>query len=203
MASKIIGIAGGTASGKSTAAERLFSLLPAGQAVVIVMDRYYLNQDHLTPERRSKVNYDHPSSFDLASLLTNVVELRSGKPAQLPIYDFCTHTRKSNKDLASPASTIIIEGILSFHMKEMRDLYDLKIFIDAPSDLRLKRRMERDIRERGRTQESVLRQWNDTVSPMHEEFCEPTKKYADIVLDGRSFADPELTNILNRLGIQP
>ena len=178
----IIGIAGGTGSGKTTLTEKLRDHFGADEVSVINHDSYYKRHDELPYEERCKLNYDHPDSFDTALMIAHLRELRAGHPVQVPVYDYTIHNRSDKTVTVQPAPVIIVEGILIFENQELRDLMDIKIFVDTDADVRLCRRIKRDVNKRGRTLESVLTQYQNTVKPMHERYVEPSKKYADIVV---------------------
>ena len=180
--SVLIGIAGGTGSGKSTVAKEIFKFIDKDDVTVIEQDSYYKDQSHLSFEERIKTNYDHPLAFDNALLIQHLKDLMSGKPIEKPIYDFERHNRKKETQLVKPKKIIILEGILILAEKEIRDLLDIKLFVDTDSDVRLIRRILRDIKERGRTLDSVILQYLDTVRPAHLQFVEQTKRYADIII---------------------
>ncbi|MFY9213822.1 MAG: uridine kinase [Tissierellaceae bacterium] len=180
--SVLIGIAGGTGSGKSTVAKEIFKFIDKDDVTVIEQDSYYKDQSHLSFEERVKTNYDHPLAFDNALLIQHLKDLMSGKPIEKPIYDFERHNRKKETQLVKPKKIIILEGILILAEKEIRDLLDIKLFVDTDSDVRLIRRILRDIKERGRTLDSVILQYLDTVRPAHLQFVEQTKRYADIII---------------------
>src|SRR5690554_6641954 len=178
----IIGITGGTGSGKSTVSKEIFKLIPEKKIAVIEQDSYYKDQSHLTFEERTKTNYDHPMAFDNELLIKHLKDLLDNKPIEKPIYDFEKHTRKKETITVEPKDIIILEGILILFEEEIRNLLDIKIFVDTDSDVRVIRRILRDIKERGRTLDSVIFQYMDTVRPAHLQFIEPTKRYADIVI---------------------
>lgn len=179
----IIGIAGGTGSGKSTFAEGLKKLFP-NDITIISYDNYYKPQDHLTMEERVKTNYDCPDALDTDLLIEQLEKLVSGDSIDIPVYDFCVHTRKSETERIEPRPIIIVDGILTFHDERLREMFDLKIFADADADERILRRLRRDVRERGRDIDGVIKQYVETVKIMHGIYVEPTKKYADIVVNG-------------------
>ena len=179
----LIGIAGGTGSGKSTFAERLLALFP-NEITVISYDNYYKPQDHLSMEERVKTNYDCPDALDTDLLVKHLRELLSGKCVDMPNYDFCIHTRKSETSRVSPTPVIIVDGILTFHDERLRELFDVKIYADADADERILRRLRRDVTERGRDIDGVINQYVETVKIMHGIYVEPTKKYADIIING-------------------
>lgn len=177
----IIGLAGGTGSGKSTITDAIRSEVK-NQITLIPQDSYYKNFGLLPPEKRNKINYDHPDSFDNELLIEHLKLLKKNIPLQKPIYDFKTHSRIDKTILIKPSRIIIVEGILIFENEQLRELMDIKIFIDTDADIRILRRIERDIKERGRSLESVILQYRNTVQPMHIEFVEPSKRYADIII---------------------
>ncbi len=178
----LIGITGGTGSGKSTVAQEIFNSLPEKNIVIIEQDSYYKDQSHLTFEERIKTNYDHPLAFDNDLLIKHLNDLLEGKAIEKPIYDFETHNRKKETVRVEPKDIIILEGILILDDERIRNLLDIKIFVDTDADIRIIRRITRDIKERGRTLESVIEQYLTTVRPAHMQFIEPSKKYADIII---------------------
>ncbi len=178
----VVGIAGGTGSGKTTVADKLASAMPAGRCVTLEHDAYYRDQGHLAPEERATINYDHPASLDSALLVDHLRELRSGRAVEVPIYDFATHTRRRETRAVAPARVIVVEGILVFTESALRDLMDIKLFVDTAPDIRLMRRIRRDLEQRGRTFQSVRDQYYATVRPMHIEYVEPTKRWADLII---------------------
>lgn len=178
----LIGITGGTGSGKSTVSKEIFKSIHEKKIVVIEQDSYYKDQSNLTFEERIKTNYDHPHAFDNELLIQHLKDLMDNKPIEKPIYDFEKHTRKEETITVEPKDIIILEGILILFEKEIRDLLDIKIFVDTDSDVRVIRRILRDIKDRGRTLDSVILQYMETVRPAHLQFIEPTKRYADIII---------------------
>lgn len=179
----IIGIAGGTASGKTTLAKNIYELsLPMASVNLIKLDDYYNDLSHLTYEERVKVNYDHPSAYDHKLLIEHLNLLKDGKSIPKPTYDFINHNRAKEVKIVKPANVIIIEGIMIFAIPELRDIFDIKIFVQTPDDVRFIRRLTRDINERGRDVNSVIDQYLNTVRPMHNQFVEPSKQYADIII---------------------
>ena len=182
MKTIIIGIAGGTGSGKTTLTEKLRDHFGANEVSVLNHDSYYKRHDELPYEERCKLNYDHPDSFDTPLMVAHLRELRAGHPVQVPVYDYTIHNRTDKTIEIKPTKVVIVEGILIFQNKELRDLMDIKIFVDTDADVRILRRIVRDVKERGRTLDSVVNQYLTTVKPMHEQFVEPTRKYADIVV---------------------
>jgi uridine kinase len=178
----VIGICGGTGSGKTTITERIIAALPPGSALVLQQDHYYLDLSHLSMAERHKQNFDHPNSVDGALLVDQVRQLRDGNAVDRPVYDFSQHCRTGKTTRIEPRPALIVEGILIFENAALRALMDIKIFVDTDADIRFIRRMGRDIRERGRSPESVVRQYLETVRPMHMEFIEPSKRHADLII---------------------
>ncbi len=177
----IVGIAGGSGSGKTTLAEKLMEMFP-NNAVLIYQDSYYKDIGNHSLEVRAQTNFDHPDSLDFALLKEHLIALKQGDAIDVPVYDFCTHSRVSEKQHVSTADLIIVEGILLFAVPEIRDLFDIKIFLDTDDDVRLLRRMERDMRERARDFRSIRDQYLKTVKPMYDAFVEPSKRYADVII---------------------
>jgi uridine kinase len=178
----IIGIAGGTGSGKTTVANNLIERVGEHRIALIQHDAYYTDMSHLPLEERRKQNFDHPDSIETPLLIRHLQQLRLGQAVDIPIYDFATYIRKAETRRIQPHKVVIIEGILVFADRELRELMDIKIFVDAAADVRLLRRLKRDIGERGRTLEGVIEQYERTVRPMHLEFVEPSKRYADVII---------------------
>ena len=178
----IVGIAGGTGSGKTTVAHKLASAMPVGRCVTIEHDAYYHDQAHLLPEERAKINYDHPASLESSLLALHLRELRGGHAVEVPLYDFATYTRRRETRTVAPARVIIVEGILVFTEPALREQMDIKIFVDTDADIRLMRRIRRDLEQRGRTFQSIRDQYYATVRPMHIEYVEPTKRWADLII---------------------
>lgn len=178
----VIGICGGTGSGKTTISRRIIDALPAGSVAVLEQDHYYRDLPHLPLEERARQNFDHPNSLDMPLLVEHVKSLRAGKGIARPAYDFTTHRRLPETVRIDPRAAVILEGILLFENADLRELLDIRIFVDTDADIRFIRRLTRDIEERGRTLESVVKQYLSTVRPMHNEFVEPSKRYADVVI---------------------
>jgi uridine kinase len=178
----VIGVAGGSGSGKTTVVRRIVESLGDDQVSLLEHDRYYRPRDDLRLEERAALNYDHPDSLETDLLVRHVNELRSGNPVDVPIYDFARHARASGTTTIAPRRAIIVEGILIFTDPDLRRLMDVKVFVDADDDTRFIRRLQRDISERGRTVAAVIDQYLGTVKPMHLEFVEPSKRYADIII---------------------
>jgi uridine kinase len=177
----LIGIAGGTGSGKTTMAQKIQDEFP-DQSILICQDSYYKDLSHLSMEEKARMNFDHPNSLDFDLLRQHLQDLIAGKPIEQPIYSFTTYERDFATQHVEPAQVIIVEGILLLAAFEIRDLFDLKIFVDTDADIRLLRRVERDIAERGRSFASVKEQYLTTVKPMHDAFVEPSKQYADVII---------------------
>lgn len=179
----LIGVAGGSGSGKTTVANNLLKSFNNRKDVALIsQDSYYKDHNDLTLEERAKLNYDHPNSLEFELLKKHLLELKEGKTINMPIYNFATHARKEECEVIEPCRVIIVEGILIFAVPEVRDMFDMKIFVDTDADEMLLRRIERDINERGRTFECVKNQYLETVKPMYLEFCEPSKRYADVII---------------------
>lgn len=176
-----IGIAGGTGSGKTTLVNRLIEEL-ADEVVTLCHDYYYLSHDDLTLEERKKLNYDHPNSFETKKMIEDIQLLKQGVPIERPVYDFIQHTRDNDTIHVEPRRVILVEGILIFENKALRDLLDIKVFVDTDADVRIIRRILRDVKTRGRNLDSVIEQYLSTVKVMHEDFVEPSKKHADIII---------------------
>lgn len=178
----VIGIAGGTGSGKSTVARAILESIPERNVAVIEQDCYYKDQSHLPDEVRVNVNYDHPLAFDTELMIEHIEKLISGQAIEKPQYDFTVHNRKTQTITIEPKDIILLEGILILDSPNLRKLMDIKIFVDTDADVRIIRRIVRDMKERGRSLESVINQYLNIVKPAHNEFCEPTKRYADIII---------------------
>jgi len=178
----IIGIAGGTGSGKTTVVTKIANNLPQENVTILPQDAYYKDNSELTFEERKKINYDHPNSIDFDLLLEHIQKLKNGEPINQPIYSYITHSRSDDYTVVHPKEILIIEGILVFTNEALRKLCDIKIFVHADADDRLIRRIRRDITERGRDVEEVLNRYEKTLKPMHNKFIEPTMKYADMII---------------------
>ncbi|MEX1383746.1 uridine kinase [Lutibacter sp.] len=178
----IIGIAGGTGSGKTTVVNQILNELPADEVCVISQDSYYNETHELSYEERTKINFDHPKAIDFELLVSHLNALRKGEIIEQPVYSFVTHDRTKDALITHPRKVVIVEGILIFNNKELRDIFDIKIFVHADTDERLIRRVRRDIEERGRDINEVLTRYQNTLKPMHQQFIEPTKNYADIII---------------------
>jgi len=178
----IIGIAGGTGSGKSTVTNEIYHALPKESIAKIELDSYYKDQSSLTYEERLKTNYDHTDAFDTDLLISHLEDLKIGKSIEKPVYDFEEYNRKSATIKVDPRDVIILEGILILVEPKIREMLDIKVFVDTDADVRIIRRIQRDIKERGRTIDSVIEQYLNVVRPMHLQFVEPTKRYADLII---------------------
>ena len=182
MTSIVIGVAGGSGSGKTTVVRKIVDSLGPEQVTLLDHDRYYRDRNDLRLEERAALNYDHPDSLETDLLVRHVRELKAGRPVDVPRYDFTRHARLSPLEKFEPRRALIVEGILIFTDAALRELMDIKVFVDTDSDTRFIRRLQRDIAERGRTVESVIDQYQGTVKPMHLEFVEPSKRYADVII---------------------
>jgi uridine kinase len=183
----LIGVAGGSGSGKTTVSDSILNRAGHDRIVYLQHDAYYRDRSPLPLEERARINYDHPDSLETELLIDQLKALQAWQPIQMPQYDFAQHTRKRETRMIEPRAVILVEGILIFADRTLRDLFDIKIFVDTDSDLRFLRRLQRDIAERGRTTDSVIQQYLDTVRPMHLEFVEPSKRYADVIIPEGGF----------------
>lgn len=183
----VIGVAGGTGSGKSTLVKRLQETFVDSDVVTLCHDYYYKSLPGTSIDERKKLNYDHPGSFDTDMIVSHIKMLKSGTPIERPVYSFVEHNRLAETVRVMPSKVVIVDGILIFENKELRDMMDMKVYVDTDADLRLARRLLRDVKERGRSMESVLEQYISTVKPMHEEFVEPSKRYADVIIPEGGF----------------
>ena len=197
--SMIIGISGGTGSGKTTVAQKIIAPVGNDNVVYLQQDSYYRNLGDMPLDLRHRVNYDHPDAFDTDLLINHLEALRAGESIEQPIYDYPTHSRSSATIHVGPRPVIIVEGILVFVNSQMRALMDLKIFVDTDADIRFIRRLDRDVHERGRTVESVIVQYTTTVRPMHLQFVEPSKRYADIIIPEGGFNDVGIDLITGKI----
>ncbi len=180
----IVGIAGGTGSGKTTVIRKLMEVLPEEQVVVIPQDAYYKDNGHLPLEERQKINFDHPDSVEFSLLINHLRELKKGNPVNMPIYSYLTCLRSPDSVIIKPSMVVLVEGILILCDSGLRDMLDIKVFVDADADDRLGRVIQRDIEERGRNVQMVLERYHKTVKPSHLQFIEPSKRYADIIIPG-------------------
>lgn len=204
MKCTIIGIAGGTASGKTTVAKKVYEESQKfGSVTVIKLDDYYYDHSALSFEERTKINYDHPDSYESELLVSHLKKLKQGYAVNKPLYDFSTHNRSNLKERVNPCNVIILEGIMVFAIKEIREMCDIKIYVDTPDDIRFIRRLRRDVHSRGRSVDSVIEQYLQTVRPMHMAFVEPSKTYADLIVpeggNNNVAIDVLVTKIVNLL----
>jgi len=195
----VIGIAGGTGSGKTTVAQAILRRVGADRIAFLPHDAYYRNNPQLSYEQRSQINYDHPDSLETELLIQHIEQLRGGQAVELPVYDFSTHLRRGETVRVEPQHIILVEGILIFYESELCKLFDVKIFVDTDADLRFIRRLQRDISERGRTSESVIRQYLRTVRPMHMQFVEPSRRNADVIIPEGGFNTVALDMVVARI----
>ncbi len=178
----VVGVAGGTGSGKTTVASELAAALPDGRAHIVEYDSYYRDQTGVDDQTREAINYDHPDALETELLVEHIGLLRTGKPAEIPVYDFVHHNRSQETRRLEPRPVLIVEGIMALAVPAVRELFDIKIFVDTDADLRVFRRIRRDIEQRGRSFQSVRQQYYDFVRPMHMEFVEPSKRWADLIV---------------------
>ncbi|HYU24306.1 MAG TPA: uridine kinase [Thermoanaerobaculia bacterium] len=195
----IIGIAGGTGSGKTTVAQAIYDRVGRDRIEWISHDSYYRNFDGLPPEERARINFDHPDSLETELLTRHLDVLMKGSSVEVPVYDFATHSRKTDTQRAEPRKVIIVEGILVLAEPELRKRIDIKLFVDTPADIRFVRRLVRDIESRGRSLTSVVDQYMTTVRPMHEEFVEPSKRHADLIIPEGGENQVALDAIISRV----
>lgn len=178
----VIGVAGGSGSGKSTVTREVLTSIGPEMAAVVMQDDYYLDQSALSFDERCQTNYDHPQAFDWPLMMQQVQALCRGEPIEMPLYDFTLHNRSAKTITVKPSPVIVIEGLFALYDADLRSLMSLKVFVDTAADVRFIRRLQRDISERGRSTESVIHQYLETVRPMHKQFIEPTKRHADVIL---------------------
>ena len=195
----VIGIAGGSGSGKTTVAQTILQRVGPDRISFLQHDAYYKDLSGLPPIQRAEVNFDHPNSLENELLIKHILQLKKGQAVEVPIYDFSSHSRTDRTFTVQPRSVILVDGILIFAELSLRDLFDVKIFVDTDSDLRFIRRLQRDIAERGRTTESVVRQYMSTVRPMHLDFVEPSKRYADVIIPEGGFNAAALDMVVARI----
>jgi uridine kinase len=194
-----IGVAGGTGSGKTTVALKVLERVGFDHAAYMPHDAYYRDASDLPPAERAQLNFDHPDSLDNDLLIEHLRQLQAGQAVEIPVYDFKTHSRLSETRHVDPQPVILVEGLLIFADKRLRDLMDMKVFVDTDADLRLIRRLQRDIEERGRSALSVINQYLRTVRPMHLEFVEPSKRYADVIIPEGGFNEVAIDMVATRL----
>lgn len=195
----VIGVAGGTGSGKSTLVKRLQEAFVGDEVSTICHDYYYKAHPELTYEERTQLNYDHPQAFDTDMMVEHIRALKNNVPVECPVYSFVDHDRRTETIPVKPSKVLIVDGILIFENKELRDLMDIKVFVDTDADVRLARRIMRDVKDRGRSMESVIQQYISTVKPMHEEFVEPSKKYADVIIPEGGFNSVALAMLIQNI----
>jgi uridine kinase len=195
----VIGIAGGSGSGKTTVANGILDRAGADRIAYLPHDAYYRELTHLPYNQRVEVNFDHPNSLETELMIQHIRQLKEWQPVDLPVYDFTTHSRTGQTIRVEPQRVILVEGILIFAERELCDLFDVKIFVDTDADIRLIRRLQRDITERGRTTESVIKQYLRTVRPMHLEFVEPSKRYADVIIPEGGFNEVAMDMVTTRI----
>ncbi len=199
MKTTTLGVCGGTGSGKTTVARRLLERVGVHRVAYLPHDAYYKELGHLPVEERAKTNFDHPDAFDNELLLEHLKQLKAGKAVDIPVYDFKMHNRRAEAIRVEPQPVILVEGILIFADKQLREQMDVKIYVDTDADLRLLRRLQRDIEERGRSLDSVMNQYLNTVRPMHLEFVEPSKRYADVIIPEGGFNEVAIEMVASRL----
>jgi len=195
----VIGIAGGSGSGKTTVAQEILQRVGPDRIAYIQHDSYYKDLTGLPPTQRAEVNFDHPNSLETELLISHIEQLKEGHSIDVPIYDFSNHSRTDKTFSVNPRGVIIVEGILIFVDATLRSLFDVKLFVDTDADIRFIRRLDRDITERGRTTESVIKQYQATVRPMHLEFVEPSKRYADVIIPEGGFNAAALDMVVARI----
>jgi uridine kinase len=195
----VIGIAGGSGSGKTTVAQEILQRVGPDRIAFLQHDAYYKDLSGLPPAQRAEVNFDHPNSLETELLISHVEKLKRGQPVEVPIYDFAHHSRTERTYTVRPRGVILVEGILIFVEAALRNICDVKIFVDTDSDIRFIRRLQRDIAERGRTTDTVIKQYMTTVRPMHMEFVEPSKRYADVIIPEGGMNVPALDMVVARI----
>ncbi|MBM3129713.1 MAG: uridine kinase [Chloroflexi bacterium] len=199
MSPLLIGVAGGSGSGKTTVSHSILERVGRDRIAYLQHDAYYRDRSALPLVERARINYDHPDSLETDLLIEQLKVLRAGRAVNVPLYDFAQHVRKTETRRVAPHAVILVEGILIFADRALRELFDIKIFVDTDSDLRVLRRLQRDVAERGRTVESVIAQYLDTVRPMHLEFVEPSKRYADVIIPEGGFNTIAIEMIVARI----
>jgi uridine kinase len=195
----VIGVAGGSGSGKTTVVQEIIRALGRDQVTFVQHDSYYYDRSHVPPAERARVNYDHPDALETPLLVEHVRELKEGRPVEVPIYDFTEHARTDATVAAEPRSAVILEGILILADADLRDLMDIRVFVDTDSDLRILRRIDRDLRERGRDFQSIVKQYIETVRPMHLEFVEPSKRYAHVIIPEGGYNKVAVDMLISRI----
>ena len=195
----VVGVAGGSGSGKTTVVEQIIQALGGAEVTVLHQDAYYRDRGELTLAQRQQINYDHPDALENELLIANLEALLSHKPVAVPVYDFSQHARLRQTERVEPASILIVEGILVFQDPRLRALMDLRVFVDTDADVRFIRRLKRDLDERGRTLDSVVSQYLDTVRPMYLEFVEPSKRYADVIIPEGGYNTVAIDLVVSKL----
>lgn len=195
----LIGVAGGTCSGKTTVSEKLAELAGGEHLALIKLDSYYVSRSSLPIEERAKVNYDHPDAFDWQLLNDHLAALAAGASVPVPVYDYTNHDRSGDVRIVRPASIVVVEGILVLWEPQLRERFDLKVYIDTDPDIRLIRRLQRDVVQRGRTHDSIIEQYLTTVRPAHDQFIEPSKRFADVIFPEGGMNEPALEMLLARV----
>lgn len=199
MTPTIIGVAGGSASGKSTLVRQLLEAFAEEQVTTLCHDFYYKAHNELSFEERAQLNYDHPDAFDTDMMIEHILKLKAGEAIERPVYSFTEHNRLEQTVTVQPAHVIILDGILILENKQLRELMDMKVFVDTDDDVRLARRLVRDVQERGRDMNSVLKQYFSTVKPMHRDFIEPSKRYANIIIPEGGFNSVALSLLIENI----
>ena len=197
----IIGSAGGTGSGKTTLADKLVNSFGREEVSILRHDAYYKRHDNMTFEERCKLNYDHPDAFDNDLLVEHILDLKEGKSIEMPVYDYTIHNRSDETITVEPAPVVILEGILIFAEPTLCDLMDIKVFVDTDADVRILRRIIRDVNERGRSLDNIIRQYLTTVKPMHEQFVEPSKRRADLIIPEGGRNEVALDMLIHRIRV--
>lgn len=195
----VFGVAGGTASGKTTVARAVLEAVGAEQVAYLPHDAYYRDRSDLPFEERARLNYDHPDSLETKLLVRHIKDLSQGIPVEVPVYDFTEHRRTKETILTEPSPLILVDGILIFTKRKLRDLMDIKVYVDTDADVRFIRRLDRDMNERGRSLDSVVHQYMETVRPMHMKFVEPSKRYADVIIPGGGHNRVAMEMVVSRL----
>ncbi len=195
----VIGVAGGTCSGKTTVAERLVALVGTERLALIRQDAYYVDRTHQPFDERARANYDHPDAFDWDLMNRQLSSLLAGETIALPVYDYADHNRSKDVVMVAPAPIVVFEGILALYDATLRELFDLSVFVDTDPDVRLIRRLQRDVRDRGRTPDSIMNQYMTTVRPSHIQFIEPSKRYADVIIPEGGHNERALDVLLARI----
>ena len=198
----LIGIAGGSGSGKTTLANKLVECFGSDEVSILRHDNFYKRHDDITYEERTRLNYDHPDAFDTELLSEHIRMLKSGQPVQMPVYDYTVHNRSDEVVEVLPSPVIVLEGILIFAEKTLCDLMDIKVFVDTDADVRILRRILRDVKQRGRSLDSVVNQYLSTVKPMHEQFVEPSKRQADVIIPDGGYNRVALDMLIQRVRYQ-